>query len=59
MIEANLLIKHIRPGAHVKVTEGTYSGQTGKVVCITLVDGSHVAAILTDGVKIPQKRTYI
>ena len=30
--------------------EGVYSGQTGKVVCVEMRDGSHVASLLTDGV---------
>ena len=50
VLEADMLMKHIQPGAHVKVTEGAFLAQTGKVVCITEVDGSLVAAILTDGV---------
>jgi transcription elongation factor SPT5 len=50
IVEASLLVKHIKPGAHVKVIEGAFDGQTGKVVCITAIDNSHVATILTDGV---------
>lgn len=47
-IEANILIKYITPGAHVKVISGQLTGQTGRVVSINIVDGDHVAAILTD-----------
>jgi len=49
-IEAANLIKNINPGQHVKVVDGSYSGQTGKVVCVINIDGSHVATLLTDGI---------
>ena len=35
---------------YFQITAGSHLGQTGKVVCISAVDGSHIAAILTDGV---------
>eukprot|EP01041_Mallomonas_annulata_P006608 gene6608-13376_t len=50
-VEASLLVKYIRPGAHVKVVGGSYSGQTGRVVSVNVVDGDHIAAVLTDGVQ--------
>lgn len=49
-IEASNLVKNINPGQHVKVVDGSCSGQTGKVVCVMSVDGTHVATVLTDGV---------
>jgi transcription elongation factor SPT5 len=49
-IEASLLIKYIRPGAHVKVLSGQHLGQTGRVVSVYRSDGDNIAAILTDGV---------
>jgi len=49
-IELDLLVKYIFPGAHVKVVSGRYMGQTGRVVSVKSVDGSNVAAILTDGI---------
>jgi len=57
-IEASLLVKYITPGAHVKIKQGQYMGQTGRVVGIVR-QGSEgnlaseyttVAYILTDGV---------
>lgn len=49
-IEINLLVKHIFPGAHIKVVGGRYMGQTGRVVSVINKDGDTVAAILTDGI---------
>jgi transcription elongation factor SPT5 len=49
-MEVDLLVKYIFPGAHVKVVAGRYMGQTGRVVSVKSVDGTNVAAILTDGI---------
>ena len=43
-------MKHVEPGAHVKIIHGRYVGATGRVVAVTIMDGDHIAAILTDGV---------
>jgi transcription elongation factor SPT5 len=48
-VETALLVKYIRPGAHIKVVNGTHLGQTGRVVSIHKVDGDLIAAILADG----------
>jgi transcription elongation factor SPT5 len=48
-VETALLVKYIRPGAHVKVVNGTHLGQTGRVVSVHKVDGDLIAAILADG----------
>jgi transcription elongation factor SPT5 len=48
-VETALLVKYIRPGAHIKVVNGTHIGQTGRVVSIHKVDGDLIAAILADG----------
>lgn len=48
-IELDLLVKHIMPGAHVKVVAGKYMGQTGRVVNVNEQNGQNIAAILTDG----------
>jgi transcription elongation factor SPT5 len=47
-VEMDLIVKYIRPGSHVKVIDGEFVGQTGRVVCINKVDGSHIAALFTD-----------
>ena len=49
-VEMALVIKHIYPGAHVKIISGRYIGSTGRVVSVSIMDGDHIAAILTDGV---------
>jgi len=49
-VETSLLVKYIRPGAHVKVINGIHMGQTGRVVSVHRADGDHIAAILTDGI---------
>ncbi len=49
-LEAVSLIKYIEQGQHVKVKQGKHIGQTGLVVSIILLDGAHVAVVLTDGV---------
>jgi transcription elongation factor len=49
-VETNLLIKYIRPGAHVKVVNGVHQGQTGKVVNVYHDKDDHYACIVTDGV---------
>ena len=48
-IEAHILMKYITPGSHVKVVIGKYTGLTGRVVSVNLIDGDYIAAILTDG----------
>jgi transcription elongation factor SPT5 len=48
-VETSLLVKYIRPGAHVKVVNGIHLGQTGRVVSVHKVDGDLIAAILADG----------
>lgn len=48
-VETTLLVKYIRPGAHIKVVNGTHLGQTGRVVSVHKVDGDLIAAILADG----------
>jgi len=50
-VEAALLVKYIRAGAHVKAVAGKHSGQTGRVVSVSYADGDHVAVILTDCVQ--------
>jgi transcription elongation factor len=47
-VELGNIVKYITPGAHVKVTSGQYTGQTGRVVAINVIDQEHIAAILTD-----------
>lgn len=47
-VEVGILVKYITPGSHVKVVSGPYNGQTGRVVAVNIMDGDHVAAILTD-----------
>lgn len=49
-IEMNVLSKYVQPGEHVKVINGQYRGQTGRVVSLVQRDGKSMAAILTDGV---------
>lgn len=49
VVEADLLVKYVVVGAHVKVVSGQHTGQTGRVVSVNNVDGEHIAAILTDG----------
>lgn len=49
-VETELLIKYIRPGAHVKVVNGVHQGQTGKVVNVYHDKNDHYACIVTDGV---------
>ena len=49
-VETSLLMKYIRPGAHVKVLQGKHMSQTGRVVSVYRSDGDNVAAILTDGI---------
>ena len=51
LIEASLLMKHITPGQHIKVTSGPNLGQTGRVVSVSSSDGENLAYILTDGTK--------
>jgi transcription elongation factor SPT5 len=48
-VETRLLVKYIRPGAHVKVLRGKHLSQTGRVVSVYRSDGDNIAAILTDG----------
>jgi len=48
-IEADIIIKYITPGAHVKIISGNNSGQTGRVVSVNMIDNDNIAAILTDG----------
>lgn len=50
-IEASLLIKHIKPGQHVKVMSGPNLGQTGRVVNVSSINGENLAYVLTDGTK--------
>ena len=50
-VEVSSLVKYIRPGAHVKAVAGIFCGQTGRVVTVSMADGDHVAAIITDGVQ--------
>eukprot|EP01038_Epipyxis_sp_PR26KG_P011691 gene11691-15654_t len=49
-VEVDILTKYITPGQHVKVITGRYLGQTGRIVSVTTLEGTNVAAILTDGV---------
>ena len=49
-VETALLVKYIRPGAHVKVINGVHLGQTGTVVNVHRKDGDHIAVILVDGI---------
>ena len=49
-IETDLLVKYIFPGAHIKVVNGRYMGQTGRVVSVKTIDNSNIAIILTDGI---------
>jgi len=49
-VELNLIVKHIVPGAHVKVVNGRDMGQTGRVVSVLNKDGGAIAVILTDGI---------
>lgn len=49
-IEIDLLVKHIFPGAHIKVVSGRYMGQTGRVVSVEMKDGQNIASVLTDGI---------
>lgn len=50
-VEIGLVVKYIQPGSHVKVIDGQHVGETGRVVVVNKVDGDHIAAIFTDGVK--------
>lgn len=50
-VEASLLIKHIKPGQHVKVMSGPNLGQTGRVVNVSSLNGENLAYVLTDGTK--------
>ena len=49
-VETSLLVKYITPGYHVKINNGPYMGQTGRVVSVIKENGEHIAAILTDGI---------
>ena len=49
-VEMSLCIKHVFPGAHVKIISGRHIGSTGRVVHVSIVDGDNIAAILTDGI---------
>lgn len=49
-VEMALCVKYVFPGAHVKIIGGRYIGSTGRVVSVSVMDGDHVAAILTDGI---------
>ena len=49
-VEISMVTKHIDHGMHVKVIGGRHSGNTGRVVSVNMLDGDHIAAILTDGV---------
>lgn len=49
-VELSLLVRYIETGNHVKVVSGKYTGQTGQVVSVDLVDGVHLATIITDTV---------
>ena len=47
-MEAHCLAKSIPVGAHVKAREGKYAGQTGVILERGVLEGEHVAVILTD-----------
>eukprot|EP00605_Chrysophyceae_sp_TOSAG23-4_P002419 GSChrysophyteH1.ASY1.ANO1.2678.1 assembled CDS len=49
-VEMSTVTKHIAHGMHVKIIGGRYLGNTGRVVSVGLIDGDHIAAILTDGI---------
>jgi len=49
-VEMALCMKYVYPGAHVKIIGGRYIGSTGRVVSVSVMDGDHIAAILTDGI---------
>ena len=50
-VEIDLVVKYIQPGSHVKVIDGQFVGETGRVVVVNKADGDHIAAIFTDGIK--------
>ena len=49
LVETNILMKYIPPGSHVKIINGVYIGQTGRVVSLKSIDSKPTAVILTDG----------
>ena len=49
-VESKIVVKHIFPGAHVKIVAGHHMGTTGRVVSVTVADGDHIAAVLSDGI---------
>jgi transcription elongation factor SPT5 len=50
-VEISDVVKYIQPGSHVKVIDGAHAGETGRVVVVNKVDGDHIAALFTDGIK--------
>jgi len=42
------LVKFIKVGAHAKVVDGRYTGETGTIVSMVEAEGDFVAALLTD-----------
>jgi len=47
-METHQLLKSIQVGSHIKVQDGKYAGQTGVILERGVLDGDHVAVILTD-----------
>ena len=47
-MEPERLVKAISVGAHIKVGDGKYAGQTGVILERGELDGDHVAVVLTD-----------